>query len=88
MCIKDSDGMGIYRNGVTEQIPKRDMVFLGEEYTVVEVVDSFKSKGLKSFKLSERPKNRTYRQIYFAPLSDIDETEMIREELSQSIELK
>jgi len=50
-----------------------DQIYEGETYTVIE---SGEEQGYKFFRLKE--KFHRYKQSRFAPISDIDETEFVR----------
>lgn len=54
----------------------------GETYTVCGEVTA--PNGIPHYKLSEMPKNCGYAKFRFIPISDIDETEFIREYQTQT----
>lgn len=77
MCIKDPDGTIVVSSG---SVPRyHPPIFIGEIYTVMLVIDSIKFRGTNSYILEERPEYCSYNCRYFSPLSDICESEMIRE---------
>ena len=76
ICIQDTPSIGFSRGGKTNIVPPKLRCYCGEEYVVAEIVTGF--QGELKYKLVERPSNYRYRKVYFSPLSEIDETEMMR----------
>lgn len=73
MCIKSSDDIAYTRKGPIKA-PDHMKVFLGEYYTVVQEVRGY--QGEMKYVLAEKPTNCRYKKEYFAPLSEINETEI------------
>lgn len=76
LCIKDSTTTRLFRDGRIDRMPSDERVFCGEIYTIIGTSDW---GGRLAYRLAERPFQNHYKSEYFAPLSEIDETEMIRE---------
>jgi hypothetical protein len=80
MCIKDGSEYATFNNGERFRLNENERVYCGEIYTVI--LFSKGLHGVRCYKLAERPYNGNYRIEYFSPISEIDETEMIRESYS------
>lgn len=83
ICIKESDGMSLGRSGKWYD-RRNNTIKFGEIYTVIDLIDSIRYPGEKSYVLAEFPENRSFSCRYFASLSDIDETEFERENIKVS----
>lgn len=81
MCITDSPKTKYNIIGIFP-MREEDRVYCGEIYNVIYIEMNL---GVKVFTLSERPKNIGYNSQYFIPISDIDETEMVRESISEKV---
>lgn len=77
ICIKTSPDKGYSRGHKINQIPPELRVYFGETYIVSEQVSGY--QGAQKYILKERPRNYRYGVEYFSPLSEVDETEMVRE---------
>lgn len=82
VCIKDSEDT-IYTRKGPQRTPENMKIFYGDIYTVVDEVVGY--KGEKKWVLAERPSNCRYRKIYFALLSDEDESIKIETEILKQI---
>jgi hypothetical protein len=71
MCIKSSEVAYTRRGLITA--PDHMKVHCGTLYTVIKEVPAY--KGEMKYVLAEKPANCRYKKEYFAPLSEIDETE-------------
>ncbi len=72
--VKVGDAGNTY-SGQRVALPK-EVIFEGEQYTVVEEIEHL---GEMCYMLFERPVFSLYKKRRFIPLSDIDETEFVRE---------
>jgi len=79
MCIKDCNGFKLTASGDRLPLHPSERVYVGSVYTVILLVPGFTCDV--AYKLAERSFKTRFKAEYFIPLSDIDETEMIREEV-------
>lgn len=69
LCIKDSKDFAHTRNGVIT-VPEHMKVKCGEIYTVAEEVTGY--KGVKKWRLEEKPANCRYEKEYFSHLDNLE----------------
>lgn len=78
MCIRDIPLLGHTKNGL-RSTPDEAKICIGEVYTVVNEMMGY--EGELMYVLEERKRNYRYKSSRFAPLSDIDEKELIEEHI-------
>lgn len=77
VCIK-SDNSELYGRA----LDRKEFVSEGSVYTVTEIRNH---RGAEWYMLKEKPYNIAYYSKNFIPLSNIDETEFIREHLTETV---
>lgn len=84
LCIKSSVGETpiLIQNGLTD--PPRKDVYIGNWYTIVKRQKSIKFPGTECYQLAEMSQFNLFNEKYFAPISDVDETEFERENVKVS----